>query len=334
MTEVLSHRGPDDAGSYEDEFVSFGHKRLSIIDLSGHGRQPMQNEDGSIQLVMNGEIYNFGEIRRILEGKGHRFTSNTDTEVIIHAYEEYGEDFLSHFNGMFAFALWDISERKLLLVRDRIGIKPLYYTGTKNRFLFASEIKAILQDREVDREINNEKFSDFMAFQCIPNNFTMFKGIKKIPPAHMLVLKNGQMTLKKYWEFKRDETYTYNSEDYIERIKDLLIDSVRLRLISDVPLGILLSGGLDSSILVSLASELNPAPLETFTVGFGEADDASLGGGVVGLARVTGAAHNRGDVDDAASVRFHHAAQTSFGEAKHRSEIGVDDRLPLLFLHP
>jgi len=270
MTNALLHRGPDDHGFYEDELVSLGHRRLSVIDLSERAREPLQNEDGSMQLVFNGEIYNFEEIRKFLETKGHRFSSNTDSEVVVHAYEEFGDAFVNRFNGMFAFALWDKKERKLILVRDRIGIKPLYYTQTKNRFLFASEIKAILKDSEVDRKINIDGFNLFMAFQCIPDNCTMFKGIEKIPPGHILIFKEGNIVLKKYWQLEKGGI---NLVKHTQQVKDLLIDSVRLRLKSDVPVGVLLSGGIDSSILVSIASKFSSKQLKTFTVGFGKHDD-------------------------------------------------------------
>jgi asparagine synthase (glutamine-hydrolysing) len=270
MTKTLAHRGPDDQGFYEDEFVSLGHRRLSIIDLSPAGHQPIQNEDGSMQLVFNGEIYNFKELKSDLAAKGHKFRSKTDSEVIVHLYEEFGDDFLKYLNGMFGLCLWDKKEKKLILARDRIGIKPLYYTQTKNRFLFASEIKSILKDREIKKEISPEGFDIFMAFQCIPNNSTMFRGIEKVPPANMLVFQDGRIQLKQYW---KPEPKEIELKNITEKIKDLLTDSVKLRLISDVPLGVLLSGGLDSSALVALASKIKQEPLETFSVGFGEAND-------------------------------------------------------------
>jgi len=270
MVGILSHRGPDDCGFYIDDAISLGHRRLSIIDLSPSGRQPLENEDSSITLVFNGEIYNFKELKKNLLAKGHKFRSKTDSEVIVHLYEELGEDFLAELNGMFALAIWDKKARKLILARDRIGIKPLYYTLTKNRFIFASEIKAILKDEEVRKEINPEGFDLFMAFQCIPNNSTMFKGIRKVPPAEMLIFQKGKINFKKYWELTKKDIGLKN---YKETIKDLLSDSTAKRLISDVPLGVLLSGGLDSSSLVALASQVKQTPLETFSVGFGEASD-------------------------------------------------------------
>ena len=271
MMGVLAHRGPDDEGTYEDNFVSLGHRRLSIIDLSQQAREPLTNEDGSIQLIFNGEIYNFEALRKILESCGHRFLSNTDAEVVVHAYEEFGDGFIKRLNGMFAFCIWDRKNKKLLLARDRIGIKPLYYAKTKDRFLFASEAKSILKDDNIDRRVSRQGFGVYMAFQCIPGDFTMFDAIKKVPPAHTLTLKDGIITLNKYWELERTDINI--KKDYVEKIKDLLTDSVRLRLISDVPLGVLLSGGLDSSILTALAARSRGEPVQTFSVGFGQASD-------------------------------------------------------------
>jgi len=271
MTGALLHRGPDDYGFYEDSLVSLGHRRLSIIDLSQRGRQPMQNEDGSIQLVFNGEIYNFRELRKELVAKGHIFASNTDSEVVIHAYEQWGQGCVERFNGMFAFALWDTKNKKLLLVRDRIGIKPLYYARTKNRFIFASELKALIKDKDIDRGLNSEKVNIFMAFQCIRDDSTVFNDVNKLKPGHMLIFQNEKVEIERYWQLKKNPQY--NSKEYVNKLKELLVDSVRLRLVSDVPLGVLLSGGLDSSILTALASKLSSDKIQTFSVGFGETSD-------------------------------------------------------------
>ena len=282
MTEVLHHRGPDQHGTYCDADVSLGHRRLSIIDLSEQGRQPMTNEDRSIQLVFNGEIYNFQEIKTELEKRGHIFRSHTDTEVIIHAYEEYGFEAVHKFRGMFGFALWDRNKKRLWLVRDRIGIKPLYYYWKDGKFLFGSEIKAILQDPLVPRELNHQALYAYLGFEFVPAPDTMFRNIHKIPAGHYLVLENGQVQVKEYWDLKYPiEDKPQSMGEMIERMRALIDESVKLRLISDVPLGAFLSGGLDSSTLVAMMRRHIPGRLRTFTIGyrdktFSELDYAKL----------------------------------------------------------
>ncbi len=269
MTEALHHRGPDQHGTYCDEDVSLGHRRLSIVDLSELGRQPMINEDGSIQLVYNGEIYNFREIRDELEKRGHQFRSHTDSEVIIHAYEEYGFEAVHRFRGMFAIALWDRNKRRLWLVRDRIGIKPLYYYWKDGKFLFASEIKSILKDPQVPRELNHPALYAYLGFEFVPAPDTMFRHIHKIPAGHHLVLENGQIRVEEYWDLKYPaENPAQSPEEMIERIRALMDESVKLRLMSDVPLGAFLSGGLDSSALVAMMRRHVSGRLRTFTIGY------------------------------------------------------------------
>jgi asparagine synthase (glutamine-hydrolysing) len=275
MCEAIKHRGPDQEGIFSDHFVTLGHRRLSIIDLSDNARQPLFNEDRSIALVYNGEIYNFRELRQELIQKGHRFISNTDSEVIVHEYEESGEECVTKFRGMFAFAIYDIKNRKLVLARDRVGIKPLYYVKTKERFIFASEIKAILQDPILPRQINQDGYNLYLAFQCIPDEETMFEGIKKLNPGHMLIFKDGDYVVKRYWDipYFGESIDGDNSHDLLKREFNLLSESVNIRLVSDVPLGILLSGGLDSSSIVGLIKERGKDKIKTFTVGFNRPDD-------------------------------------------------------------
>ena len=268
MCRVMFHRGPDDEGIYTDETISLGMRRLSIIDLTT-GHQPIHNEDETLWIVFNGEIYNFQELREYLEKHGHRFYTKSDTEVIVHLYEEFGEECVHKLRGMFAFALWDKKKRKLFLVRDRLGIKPLYYTETNGKFIFASEIKAILQHPEVKCEVNLKALDEYLTFQYIPAPNTLFEGIWKLPQGHILSYCDGEITLRQYWDVefpqvpeKVDEREA--AEELLERFRE----SIRLRLISDVPLGVLLSGGVDSSAVVAVMSDLVGQPVKTFTVGF------------------------------------------------------------------
>ena len=272
MAGVIAHRGPDQDGVWCDEHVTLGHRRLSIIDLSEAGRQPMPNEDGGVQVVFNGEIYNFAEIRAELEAKGHVFTSHSDTEVIIHGYEEWGFDVVHKFIGMFGIALWDAKKKRLWLVRDRIGIKPMYYYHKNGRFLFGSEIKCILEDPEVARRVNHAALYAYLGFEFVPAPETAFEDIHKIPAGHWAVLENGQLRIEEYWDLKMPEQGVVRSEgEMVERIRELIDDAVRLRLISDVPLGAFLSGGLDSSTIVAMMRKHNPGKLQTFTIGYEDA---------------------------------------------------------------
>jgi len=270
MTDEITHRGPDQHGVYVNDHVSLGHRRLSIIDLSDHGRQPMTNEDGSVQLVFNGEIYNFRELRESLEQRGHRFASDADSEVIIHAYEEYGVDAVHKLRGMFAFALWDSRDRSLLLVRDRIGIKPLYYHHRDGKLTFASEIKAILKDPSVPRELNRQALYDYIGFEFVPAPETLFQNIHKIPAGHYLRMNgDGRVELKQYWDLSLHPMGPALSyEDAVERERELLDYAVKSHLVSDVPLGVFLSGGLDSSAIVAMMRRHISGPLRTFTIGY------------------------------------------------------------------
>ena len=269
MADAMVHRGPDQHGVFCCDNVSLGHRRLSIIDLSEHGRQPMANEDGSIHMVFNGEIYNFRELQKELQNKGHHFISSSDSEVIVHAYEEYGIDAVHRLVGMFAFAIWDENKKSLLLVRDRIGIKPLYYFHKDNKLVFASEIKAILKDESISRQLNHQALYDYLGFEFVPAPETMFENIYKLPAGHYLLLKDGKVEVKQYWDLsfrQKDNNLSY--EDAVEQERELLDGAVKSHLVSDVPLGVFLSGGLDSSAIVAMMRRHISGPLRTFTIGY------------------------------------------------------------------
>jgi asparagine synthase (glutamine-hydrolysing) len=271
MRDTMIHRGPDDCGIYvsPDRKLGLGHRRLSIIDLSPQGRQPMSDSEGKIWIVYNGEVYNFRELRKELEKK-YAFNSRTDTEVLIYLYKEYGKDMVHKLRGMFAFAVWDGSKKELWLVRDRIGIKPLYYTFVDGRFIFASEIKAILKHASVSREVNEEGFYHYLSFLTTPPPQTLFRGIYKIPAGHMLTLsKNGNYKLEQYWDVFDNVKPLYRQDEkfYIERLLELFRESVKLRMISDVPIGVFLSGGVDSSTNTALFSEF-AKDVKTFSIGY------------------------------------------------------------------
>ena len=267
MTETLVHRGPDDSGVYTDESASLGSRRLSIIDLSERGRMPMTNEDGSVWVVHNGEIYNFQDIRAELEAKGHSFRSNSDTEVIVHAYEEYGPDCVKRFNRMFAFAVWDKNRRELVLARDRLGIKPLYYYLNNGKLVFGSEIKAILENPDVERDINPQALYDYIGYEFVSAPGTIFRNIYKLPPGHYLRFRDGNAKLNQFWDMEF-ENESHSRKYYEEQLREILTESVRKRLISDVPLGVFLSGGLDSSAIVALMSHCGVDPIQTFSLGY------------------------------------------------------------------
>jgi asparagine synthase (glutamine-hydrolysing) len=267
MRDSMTHRGPDDAGNFVAGEIGLGFRRLSIIDLAS-GHQPMDNEDGSIRLIFNGEIYNYRELRSYLLEKGHVFRTKADTEVIVHLYEELGEDFVDRLNGMFAIAIWDSTRKKLVLARDRVGEKPLYYTRTSGHFYFASEIKAFLAVREIPKILREELLPEFLAFGNVYGESTLLRGICELLPGHILVLQGAESRVRQYW----DPNYVPN-DDISEasaksQLKNLLSESVDMRLMSDVPLGAFLSGGVDSSLTVALMTQLMKHPVETFSVGF------------------------------------------------------------------
>jgi asparagine synthase (glutamine-hydrolysing) len=269
MNQQIRHRGPDQDGIFCCPDVSLGHRRLSIIDLSEQGRQPMFNEDRTICLVFNGEIYNFKELRDDLIQKGHIFVSRSDSEVIIHAWETYGIEAIHRLRGMFAFAIYDANTRSVFLVRDRIGIKPLYYHAQNGRLVFASEIKAILEDPGIERQLNVQALYDYLGFEFVPAPDTMFANIHKIPAGHYLVWKDGRAQLNRYWDLKFTGIHpAMTFSDAVEKERELLDFSVKSHLISDVPLGVFLSGGLDSSSIVAMMRRHITGPLKTFTIGY------------------------------------------------------------------
>ncbi len=274
MCRTIIHRGPDDEGIYLGGEAGLGARRLSIIDLAG-GHQPLSNEDGSIWVAHNGEIYNFPELREELAAKGHRFKTRSDTETIVHSYEEWGEEFVHRLRGMFAFAVWEEKERRLLLVRDRLGVKPLYYTLLDDRTLvFGSELKAILVHPRVRRVLDPRALDFFLTLEYIPAPLSIFKNIHKLPAGSMLVYKEGRVEVKKYWDVEpaaeKAEPRKEDLPSIMDRLYSLLKESVKLRLVSDVPLGAFLSGGIDSSTIVGLMRELGASPLKTFSIGFEE----------------------------------------------------------------
>ena len=282
MTDLLRHRGPDDRGFYfghrnapatggRAAHVALGMRRLSIIDRAG-GHQPMSNEDGSVWVVFNGEIYNYRELRRRLEGAGHRFQTQSDTETLVHLYEDEGVDFLAHLNGMFALALWDERRGQLLLARDRLGQKPLVYRHEEGRLLFASEMKSLLEVPGVSRELDPHALDLYLTYQYVPHPHTIFRGICKLPPAHYALFCNGRLTTECYWQCDFNQQHTRPQAECVDELREQLRSAVRLRLQSDVPLGAFLSGGVDSSIIVALMQELSEEPVRTFSIGFSVAE--------------------------------------------------------------
>jgi asparagine synthase (glutamine-hydrolysing) len=268
MTEALIHRGPDGAGYFRDRDVGLGHRRLSIIDVEG-GQQPIENEDGSLILICNGEIYNYQEIRSQLLSRGHHFRTKSDSEVIVHLYEERGPECLEELNGMFAIAVYDKNRRRLFLARDRLGIKPLYYVDIQGRFLFASEFKSILRYPKFHPTLNPQAIREYLALRYVPGPRGMFKELRKLPAGHYAVIQDGQVTLKSYWQPEQHcGPFNGNEEDYLEGFAEQFERSVQRRLISEVPVGAYLSGGLDSSTIVAAMSQLVSKPIHTFSVGF------------------------------------------------------------------
>ncbi len=274
MVRVLAHRGPDDEGVHVEGPLGLGHRRLSILDLSAAGHQPMSSDDGSLVIVFNGEIYNFQELRADLERSGQRFRSRSDTEVILKLYERDGPECVTRLRGMFALAIWDSPRRRLFLARDRLGKKPLHYSLGPTAFIFASEIKAILQDPDFRREVDPVAIHHYLTYQCVPAPYSALKRIQKLPPAHYLILENGRIETKRYWKLSYLPKYSVRNDrelrDLEVELVDRLEEAVRIRLISDVPLGAFLSGGLDSSAVVALMSRMGTKPVKTFSIGFAE----------------------------------------------------------------
>lgn len=278
MTEAVAHRGPDDDGHFESEYcvrppyeslpgVALGARRLSIIDVEG-GHQPIGNEDGTVWVVLNGEIYNFRELRQRLEGSGHKFRTNCDTEVLVHLYEDEGAEFARHLVGMFAIAIWDEPRRRLVLARDRLGQKPLVYRHEPDRLLFASEIKSLLKVPGVPRRVDPSAVDEYLTYQYVPHPNTIFAGIHKLPPAHVGIYCDGRFAVEPYWNPGWQREVDLPEAEYAERLRAELTRAVELRLQSDVPLGAFLSGGLDSSLIVALMQQLSGDRVKTFSIGF------------------------------------------------------------------
>ena len=280
MSRVLRHRGPDDRGRFFSGPLALGFRRLSIVDLS-RGHQPMCNEDRSIWIVFNGEIYNHAELRPDLQRRGHRFTSNSDTEAIVHLYEEFGDDCVGHLRGMFAFAIWDAPRRRLLCARDRLGIKPFYYTMTDDRFAFASEMKALFELRDFQPRLNRTALPEFFALGYFSAHETLYENVYKLLPGHRLCLdlaaENAQPQITQYWDLDISlPEHPLSESDYVAHFRDLFTDTVRAHLMSDVPLGVFLSGGLDSSSIAAVMASLRKEPIETFSVGYSESEYSEL----------------------------------------------------------
>src|SRR5439155_16956299 len=310
MNLAQAHRGPDDDGYFIDNNVGLGHRRLSIIDVSG-GKQPIFNEDGSIVVVFNGEIYNFAELTTNLIAHGHQFKTRSDTETIVHAYEQYGDECMQDFRGMFAFALWDRRRKRLLLVRDRLGIKPVYYYAGRDFFVFASEIKALLQHPGVPREVDHQALDLYLAIRYVAGPKTMFKNIFKLQPGHWMTVDEGGMTFGKYWDFQYD-SIPYGAQrsdtDLIHEFRRLLEESVRLRLIAEVPLGVFLSGGLGSSAMLAMMSRITGGErVKTCSVGY--ESDGPL----------------EAEVEEANEFAFAREAAAHFGAEHHEFRLNAGD---------
>ena len=268
MADTLTHRGPDDAGTHVAPHIGLGFRRLSIIDLAG-GHQPLSNEDGSVWIVFNGEIYNYLELRERLEGR-HRFRTRSDTEVIVQLYEEVGEECFSELRGMFSIAIWDGRKQRLVLARDRVGKKPLFYFSDQERFVFGSEMKAILAHPGIPRELDLESISDYFSFLYIPAPKSIFRHVRKVRPGHFLVVSREGMREQQYWDLRFEADEEISEQEWCNRLMEKYEEAVRIRLMSDVPLGAFLSGGIDSSSIVKLMAKITRQPVQTCTIGFAE----------------------------------------------------------------
>ncbi|HEV7682858.1 MAG TPA: asparagine synthase (glutamine-hydrolyzing) [Pyrinomonadaceae bacterium] len=271
MCRVIRHRGPDDQGVMLKPGVALGMRRLAIIDLAG-GHQPISNEDHSVTIVFNGEIYNYRELQAELQTRGHQFRTNSDTETIVHAYEEFGASCVDHLRGMFAFAIWDDRAKTLFIARDRVGKKPLYYSVTRGGTLvFGSELKSLLEHPDVERTINPQAIDAYFSLGYVPDPISIFENVEKLPPGHHLTFSNGRLTVERYWDFSYNTNGNgHKAADYLEELRALLSEAVKLRLVADVPLGAFLSGGIDSSTVVGLMAQHMDQPVKTFSIGFNE----------------------------------------------------------------
>lgn len=267
MCRLIAHRGPDGEGYHVDAHAALGMRRLAIIDVAG-GDQPVYNEEGTVAAVFNGEIYNFVELRDRLIARGHRFTTGSDTEVLVHLYEDHGEDLVEHLRGMFAFAIWDAARRRLLLARDRVGKKPLYYRQAGASLAFASELKALVADPSVSRELDPVALHHYLTYQYVPAPWSIYRGIRKLPPGHLLVWQDGEARLRRYWKLDFTPRPVGSEREAAERARQLLLDATRVRMVSERPLGAFLSGGIDSSAVVAAMARLSDRPVKTFCIGF------------------------------------------------------------------
>src|SRR5213078_4017598 len=278
MRDVITHRGPDDEGIFIDGAVGLGHRRLSIVDVAG-GHQPMTNEDGSVHITYNGEIYNHADYREQLEARGHVYKTHCDTETILHLYEEHGASCVQHLRGMFAFAIWDQRRQQLFIARDRLGVKPLYYShGDDGSLYFGSEIKALLAANALKPELNFAALPDYLANHATSGEETLFSGIKRLLPGHTLTWRDGRVEISRYWDvsFAKSEQTDRSDQDYIAEWSELFRKAVRLRLMADVPLGMFLSGGIDSSAIAAVMSTMVSEPIKTFSVAFKEREANEL----------------------------------------------------------
>ena len=263
----MIHRGPDDEGYHEDRVVRMGFRRLSIIDVEG-GHQPLRNEDGTVWVTFNGEIYNYRDLRSELQQRGHVFATRADTEVIVHGYEEWGDDCVLRFNGMFALAIWDARRQRLLLARDHFGVKPLYFHDDGARLAWASELKALLTDPAIPREVDREALDLFLSFRFVPSPNTILRRVHKLPPGHRLVADGEGVSLERYWRPAPRVDLALKQEDYVALLQVRLETAVELQMMSDVPIGALLSGGVDSAVVVAIMAKLTGHRVRTFSVGF------------------------------------------------------------------
>jgi asparagine synthase (glutamine-hydrolysing) len=307
MTDAIKHRGPDDEGHFinDEAIVGLGHRRLSFLDLSEHGRQPLSNEDGTLWITFNGEIYNYRSLKQELIQHGHHFSSNTDSEVLVHAYEQWGYDMLSRLVGMWAFAIWDEKTKTLFASRDRFGIKPFYYGEQIGRFVFASEIKAIAALSDYKRTLNKSAFADYFNYRYVPAPNTIWNEVQKLSPAHYLVWKEDKVTTHEYWQLKSDNK-TESHQQLVEEVGGLLADSVRQHAVSDVPIGAFLSGGYDSSAIAYYLHKMD-YPLQTFSIGFNNWENSEHKYAEL-VAKQLGSNHTSYLVDDAHLELLNHLA--------------------------
>lgn len=271
MCRIITHRGPDEQGTIVKDRAALGMRRLSIIDLKS-GQQPIFDCSGNLAIVFNGEIYNYQALKKDLESRGHKFKTNSDTETIVHAYEEFGTDCVRHLRGMFAFAIYDFANESLFIARDRVGKKPLFYSLTeRGNFVFGSELKVLLEHCEISKEIDFSALDSYLTFGYVPEEFCIFKNVHKLAPGHFLLFKNGEITTKQYWDFDYSPQTEIKSEaEYIEVLREKIKEAVKIRLISEVPLGAFLSGGVDSSSIVGMMAQISDTPVKTFSIGFNE----------------------------------------------------------------